>query len=85
VPAEQLRERYNQILFDRVAEARYPSAPMLDRVEAGIVDLEAAEEYVDLLLDTVGQDRYPSPQLLDRLNRLIGLIEAASASGNGRR
>ena len=79
MPADKLRSRYVGILLDRVAETRYPSAPMLDRVEAAIVDAEEAEEYVDRLLDTIEQDSYPSPQMLERVNRLISVLEAAGA------
>jgi hypothetical protein len=67
------------ILLDRVTDTRYPSAPMLDRVEAAIVDVDMAEDYVERLLETVEQDRYPSPQMLDRLNKLISVLEAAGS------
>lgn len=79
MPAEDLRSRYVGILLDRVADARYPSAPMLDRVEAAIVDAPSAEDYIERLLDTIEQDRYPSPQMLERVNRLISIMEAAGS------
>lgn len=79
MPAEELRSRYVGMLLDRVAETRYPSAPMLDRVEAAIVDADMAEEYVKRLLDTIEQDRYTSPQMLERVNRLIAMLELAGA------
>lgn len=79
MPAEDLRSRYVGILLDRVTDTRYPSAPMLDRVEAAIVDVDMAEDYVERLLETVEQDRYPSPQMLDRLNKLISVLEAAGS------
>lgn len=78
MPADELRARYLALLLDRLSETRYPSSPMLDRIEAAITDRSMAEEYVGRLLDTVDEDRFPSPQMIERINRLIGLIDSAA-------
>lgn len=70
----QLREAYVALLMDRFNGIRYPSSPMMDRLEAAITDRESAEAYVAALLDHVEQDGYPSPSMLDRLNRLISAL-----------
>lgn len=79
MPAEELRSRYVGLLLDRFSEAKYPSAPMMDRVEAAVTDRQQAEEYVNRLLDTIEQDRYPSPSMLQRANRLIAMLESAGS------
>jgi hypothetical protein len=76
VSAEDLRSRYVSVLLDRFFETRYPSSPLLDRIEAAISDRESAEDYVGRLIETVKQERYPSPMMLERLNRLIGILES---------
>jgi hypothetical protein len=78
--SESLRERYVSILVDRLNETAYPSAPMMDRIEAAIVDRGTAEQYLSVLLERVAQDRYPSPTMLERLNGLIATFERASTS-----
>jgi hypothetical protein len=79
VQADQLRSRYVSMLLDQLSETRYPSSPMLDRIEAALTDPHAAEDYVGRLLGTAEQDRYPSPVMLQRLDRLIAKLESLSA------
>ncbi len=69
--AEELRDRYLDLLLDRIREPRYPSASMMDRAERSIRDRAQATAYVNMLLDTVEQDQYPSPSMLDRIARLL--------------
>ena len=64
------RERYVELLFDKVREDRYPSGELLDRIEAAVATREHAAEYLDLLISKVESCRYPSHQLLDRIERL---------------
>ncbi len=78
MPAETLRDRYLQLLLDGLSETRYPSAPMLDRIEAAITDREQAEAYVGRLLDLMEQDSYPSPEMLGRVRNLIAIVESAA-------
>jgi hypothetical protein len=74
MPADQLRDRYVGLLLDRLTEARYPSAPMLDRIESAISDREMAEAYVNSLLEHMEQERFPSPTMMDRMTRLLSRL-----------
>jgi hypothetical protein len=73
-PAE-LRDRFVQLLFDRITGSRYPSPKMLDRTERAIQDPEAAVSYIDLLISVADQDRYPSPVMLDRITRALDIVD----------
>ena len=68
--ATSARDRYVELLFDKVREDRYPSGELLDRIEAALANREQAAEYLDLLVSRVEDSRYPSHQLLDRIERL---------------
>jgi hypothetical protein len=72
--SRRLQDRYFRILLDKLEATRYPSPPVLNRVEAAVPDRAAAESYIDSLLDHIEQDSYPSPSMLDRVNRLMGLL-----------
>ena len=67
---KSLHERYVAVLLDQLKDVKYPSPPMLDRIEGAITDRDTAREYVSTLLDLVEAERYPSPTLLDRINVL---------------
>lgn len=77
VPASSLRSRYVALLIDRLTQTRYPSAPMLDRIESAITSRDQGEEYIEKLLDRIDEDTYPSPEMLARVNRLIATVEAS--------
>lgn len=72
--AEELRGRYLGVLLDRLEETRYPSAAMLDRIEAAIGDRRTAEAYVGALIDHLDEDQYPSPAMIDRVRRLLTFL-----------
>jgi hypothetical protein len=74
MPVDELRARFVEILLDRLADAHYPSAAMLDRVEAAISDRQTAEAYVRSLLDHMAKDRFPSPPMIDRVRRLLAVL-----------
>ncbi len=78
VPAESLRARYIGLLLERLSDTRYPSAPILDRIEAAITDRDQAEAYVGQLLGLIEQDSYPSPEMLGRIHNLVAIIESAA-------
>jgi hypothetical protein len=64
------RDRYLQLLLERIGEDRYPSGELMDRAEAAMTKPEHREAYVDVLLDKVDETWYPSKQMLDRIARL---------------
>ena len=83
--SSDLRDRYNDILLDRIRSCRYPSKDLMDRYERDLADREHATEYAETLMERITQ--YPSLQLLDRLSGLISRIELADRmerqAGNG--
>ena len=65
----QLRAALCAVLIDKVRNDRFPSATMMDMVEAG-VDEEQLREYADALLDKIEADQFPSIDLMKRLAAL---------------
>ena len=65
-----LRDRYLDVLFERIHEDQYPSGELMDRAEAAITTREQLETYVALLIEKADETCYPSKQMLDRINRL---------------
>ena len=64
------RDRYLELLLERISEDMYPSGELMDRAEAAITQPEHLSAYLDVLIDKVGETWYPSKQMLDRINRL---------------
>ena len=65
-----LRDRYMELLLERIREDQYPSGELMDRVEAAFTTREHVEAYLEVLLEKVDETWYPSKQMLDRINRL---------------
>ena len=68
MPITQAHERYVDVLFDKIAQDKYPSGELMDRIES-VLDREHVDEYLDLLFQKVEECRYPSKQILDRIVR----------------
>ena len=64
------RDRYVELLLERIGEDMYPSGELMDRVEAAITEPHHLAAYLDTLLSKVDETWYPSKQMLDRINRL---------------
>jgi hypothetical protein len=67
---ESAIDRYYELVLEKIAEDRYPSGELMDRLEAGITTREQLQGYLQVLLDKVENDHYPSKQMLDRVRRL---------------
>ena len=80
----ELRERYTDLILDRIQGVKYPSKQLMDRVELTLTSRDRAREYVDILLEKSGT-RYPSLQLLDRVSRMLALVELADAEADAYR
>ena len=63
-------------LAESLAEVKYPSSDLLDRIETSLRTTDEAMHYLGLLLDKRG-GKYPSMQLLDRAQRVVAAIEQA--------
>ena len=67
---QTLRERYVQLLLDRIREDPYPSTTYMDMLEASVNDPEQFVEYVEALLEKVEATRFPSLSMLSRIQRI---------------
>ena len=70
------QERYYELILEKVADDRYPSGELMDRLEAAMSTREQLEDYLAVLLEKIERDHYPSKQMLDRLHRLAPLAES---------
>jgi hypothetical protein len=70
------QERYYDLVLEKVADDRYPSGELMDRLEAAIASREQLEDYLAVLLEKIEADHYPSKQMLDRVHRLSLQLEA---------
>ncbi|MDT4906514.1 MAG: hypothetical protein QOH52_4530 [Pseudonocardiales bacterium] len=66
----QLHDALYRMLIDKVRHDRYPSATMMNMVEAGL-DERRLRAYAQVLLDKVGDDQFPSIDMLKRLTNLL--------------
>ena len=64
------RDRYLELLLERIHEDHYPSGELMDRAELAMSKPEHLSAYLDVLLEKVDEGWYPSKQMLDRINRL---------------
>ena len=64
------RDRYLELLLERISEDKYPSGELMDRAEEAMSRPEHLAAYLDVLLDKVDETWYPSKQMLDRISRL---------------
>ncbi|MET9271459.1 hypothetical protein [Kribbella sp. NPDC003557] len=63
------REVLLDLLFDKIAEDRYPSVSMLDMIEAQLRPDEV-DMYVRLLVRRMRDEKYPSLPILRRIAAL---------------
>jgi len=67
----ELRDKYMDVLLDRITEVRYPSKELLDRAENLAYTRDQAERLVKYLVATVQGVQYPSHELMDRVERIL--------------
>ena len=65
-----LRTRILENLLQRVRDDHYPSATMLDMIEA-VLRRDEVDEYTDVLFGKVIDQMYPSTDLLRRLHSFV--------------
>jgi hypothetical protein len=69
------QERYYDLVLEKVADDRYPSGELMDRLEAAISSREQLEGYLEVLFEKLESEHYPSKQMLDRVHRLAPFAE----------
>jgi hypothetical protein len=62
-------------MLDEVAEARFPSTEMLNRLESAISDRETLERYAEMLVEKAGETRYPTTAFLKRIDGVLERLE----------
>lgn len=74
VADQSLRERFVQILIDRIRAEPYPSLAQMDLVEATVTSPDQLVEYLDALMDKVESTRFPSLTMLRRIQRIASQL-----------
>jgi hypothetical protein len=71
---QSLKQRYVEMLLDRVKTDRYPSQYHLDLIEATVRDPDQIAEYLEALIEKVEATRFPSISLLRRIQRIVAAL-----------
>ena len=71
-----LRERFVQLLLDRIRSEPYPSVTQMDLLEATVLSPDQLVEYLEALMDKVEETRFPSLSLLRRIQRITARLPA---------
>lgn len=74
------RQRAAQRLARTIAQHRYPSHQLLDRLEGSLRTPEDLDVYAQMLVALTEGQRYPSLRVLDRLDRAALAHELATAT-----
>ncbi|HEX5980924.1 MAG TPA: hypothetical protein VFY52_07545 [Thermoleophilaceae bacterium] len=75
--AEQnLRERFVQILLDRIRAEPYPSIAQMDLLEATVTSPDQLAEYLEALMEKVETTRFPSLTMMRRIQRIASRLPA---------
>lgn len=61
-----VRQQVLEMLMEKVAADRFPSATMMDMIES-LAGPDDVEEYVAILLSKLRDDQFPSPSMLRRV------------------
>jgi hypothetical protein len=76
VADQSLRERFVQILLDRIRAEPYPSPDQMDLLEATVTSPDQLVEYIEALMEKVESTRFPSLTMLRRIQRIAAQLPA---------
>jgi hypothetical protein len=76
VADQNLRERFVQILLDRIRAEPYPSLAQMDLLEATVTSPDQLVEYLEALMEKVETTRFPSLTMLRRIQRIAARLPA---------
>jgi hypothetical protein len=71
---QTLRERFVQILLDRIRAEPYPSLAQMDLLEATVTSPEQLAEYMEALMEKVETTRFPSLTMMRRIQRIASQL-----------
>jgi hypothetical protein len=73
---QNLRERFVQILLDRIRAEPYPSLAQMDLLEATVTSPQQLAEYLEALMEKVETTRFPSLTMMRRIQRIASRLPA---------
>jgi hypothetical protein len=76
VADQSLRERYVQILLDRIRAEPYPSVSQMDLLEATVTSPDQLVEYIEALMEKVESTRFPSLTMMRRIQAIASRLPA---------
>jgi hypothetical protein len=71
-----IRQRYAQILLDRIREETYPSLAHMDLFEETVSTPDQLAEYLEALMEKVEGTRFPSLTMMRRIQRITSQLPA---------
>lgn len=71
-----IRERFVDLLLERVKADPYPSRLHMDMLEATLSDPDQVVEYLEALIEKVENTRFPSHTMLERIQRIVAMMPA---------
>jgi hypothetical protein len=76
VADQTLRERFVQLLLDRIRAEPYPSLAQMDLLEATVTSPDQLAEYLEALMEKVETTQFPSLTMLRRIQRIASRLTA---------
>jgi hypothetical protein len=76
VADQNLRERFVQLLLDRIRAEPYPSTAHMDLFEATVTSPDQLVEYLEALMNKVESTRFPSLTMMRRIQRITARLPA---------
>jgi hypothetical protein len=76
VAEQNFRERFVQILLDRIRAEPYPSLAQMDLLEATVTSPDQLAEYLEALMEKVETTRFPSLTMMRRIQRIASRLPA---------
>ena len=73
--ARDLRKRLEKKHLKAIEDSQFPSAPMMNRVEAALSDPEVLADYAETLVKKVEETRFPSTDLLNSVDDTLSRLE----------
>ncbi len=73
IDAMTARERYVEMLLERVREDEFPSNDHLNRIEE-LLTPDTVDDYLEFLFEKVEEVQFPSASMLDRIEALTSRL-----------
>jgi hypothetical protein len=74
VADQTIKQRFVQLLLERVRADPYPSLDQMNLLEATVRDPDQLVEYLEVLMEKVETARFPSLSMLRRIQRIAAML-----------